>query len=113
MAKAAKKTEKVKKPAQSETGGRPEDLTVMDTERRGDAPDERTVILTDSDSLDTQEAGGSGLQGPSAGSGEESQDTDSSVERARQRLAKTKRSKIVSRVSDDEEDEGDKGDREK
>ena len=86
MTKAAKKTDKVKKPSQSEGGGRVEDSTVTD-ERREDAPNDRTVILTDGNDLDNQEAGGSGLQGLS---GEESQDTDSSVERARLRLAKTK-----------------------
>ena len=35
------------------------------------------------------------------------------VERARRRLAKSKRSKIVSTVSDDEEYEGDKDERER
>ena len=48
MAKAAKKTDKTKKPSQSEGGGRVEDSTVAD------APNERTVILTDGNDPDAQ-----------------------------------------------------------
>ena len=86
MPKAAKKTGKAtKKPVQLEVGDGPKDAVVTDTETREDTPDERTVVLTDT--RDTQEAGGSGRQGSIAGSGEESTDTDSSVERVRWRLA--------------------------
>ena len=53
MAKAAKKSEKAKKPAQAEAGGRTEDSTVKDTERREDTSNDRMVVLTDSDGLDT------------------------------------------------------------
>ena len=68
MVKAAKKTDKTKKLSQMEGGGRVEDSAVAD------APNERTVILTDGNDPDAQhldwnnpdavEAGGSGLQGP-------------------------------------------------
>ena len=52
MAKAAKKTDKVKKPSQTEGGGRVEDSTVADT------PNERMVILTDGNDPDTQHLDG-------------------------------------------------------
>ena len=54
MAKAAKKSEKVKKPAQLEAGGRTEDSTITDMERREDAPNDRTVVLTYGDGLEAQ-----------------------------------------------------------
>ena len=87
MAKTAKKSGKVKKAAQVEAG-RVEESGGTDTERREDAPAERTVILTEAG---MQEAEGSGWQqqGRSPASKEGSQDTDSSVERARLRLTKT------------------------
>ena len=102
-----------KKPSQQdgdETGptagvGNGNDAGVTDTEIREDGT---TAVPTDGD---TQGAGGSGLQGPATGSGEESSDTDSSVERVRQRLLRLKRSKLVSVVSNGDEDDGE--DREK
>ena len=98
MARLAKKTDKVKKSPQVEGGGRVEDSAVTDP------PNDRNVILTDGndpdahnldgDTLDTVEAGGSGLQGPRRrrSDTDESQVTDSSVERAKKKLQKTKRS---------------------
>ena len=88
MPKAARKTGKAaKKPSQLEVGD-VANSAVMDTETREGPTDKRTVVLTDV--RDTQEAGGSGLQGPTAGSGKDSTDTDSLVERARWRLARLK-----------------------
>ena len=81
MPKAAKKTGKAsKKPSQPEVGDGA-GAAVTDTETREDGTE--TAVLTD---MDTQEAGGSGLQGPNAGSGRDLSDTDTSVERVRQRL---------------------------
>ena len=97
MAKAAKKTDKMKKPSQLESGGRAEDAAVTDP------PTERNVILTDSndlnaqhpdgDTLDNAEAGGSGLQGQRRRISDTDESvTDSSVERAKKNLQKMKRS---------------------
>ena len=112
MAKAAKKTDKAKKPSQLEGGGRVEDSAVMDP------PNERNVILTDSndldgqhpdgDTLDNAEAGGSGLQGQRRRRSDTDKSvTDSSVERAKKNLQKTKRSRLVSTPSDEDDDKGD------
>ena len=91
MPKAVKKTKiTTKKPSQQdgdERVGDGNDASVMDAETREDGTDGRTAVLTDGD---TQEAGVSGLQGHTAGSGEDSSGTDSLVERARQRLAQLK-----------------------
>ena len=87
-----------KKSAEIEAAGT-ESAVVADT---GDA---NTEILNQDD---LQQAGGSGLQGRSSGSDTTSQDTDSSLEKMRWKLAKLGRKrKIVSIVMDSEED-GDK-----
>ena len=97
MPQAAKKTKRSKKPSQQVGGdvvGDGNEVCVMDTELREDG-----AMAVPGDG-DTQGAGGSGLQGPAAGSGEELSDTDSSVERAKQSLLRQKRSKLVSNGSD-------------
>ena len=108
MLKAVKKTKGSKKPSQQDGGdvvGDGNEVSVTDTELREDGA---TAVPGDGD---TQGAGGLGLQGPAAGSGEESSDTDSSVERAKQSLRRQMRSKLVSDGSDGDEDDGE--DREK
>ena len=80
MPQAVKKAGKAgKKPSQQEVGD-VVGAAVTDTETREDGTE--TAVLTDAD---TQE-GGSGLQGPTAASGEDSSDMDTSVKRVRQRL---------------------------
>ena len=91
MPKAVKRTKVTTKKTSQQDGGERvgdgNDAGVTDTETREDGTDGRTAVLTDGD---TQGAGGLGLQGPAAGSGEESSDMDSSVEMARQRLLRLK-----------------------
>ena len=97
-----------KKPSQQDGGdvvGDGNEVGVTDTETREDG------AMAVPEEGDTQGAGGLGLQGPITGSGEELSDTDSSVERARQRLLRLKRSKLISIVSDGDKDDGE--DREK
>ena len=107
-----KKTDKAKKPSQVEGAGRTEDTGVTDPAV------ERNVILTDGnnldgqrpdeDTLDNAEAGGLGLQGQRRRRSDTDKSvTDSSVERAKKNLQKTKRSRLVSTPSDEDDDEGD------
>ena len=92
-----KKTDKVKKPSQLEGGFRVEDSGVTDP------PNERNVVVTDSndldgqhpdgDTLDNTEAGGSNSQGQRRTRSDTDESvTDSLVERAKRNLQKKKRS---------------------